>query len=118
MQVLEALMAWCDAQLAGYTSAVQNDLEEMQEQTTPWIRVQVRPSALVHHSMLAPAARRGTSACLPALPPAQGVMYGVGIGRDRSRRLEHCVSLSSPQQTRISDCVNTATLVSVTLAYS
>lgn len=34
-------MAWCDAQLAGYTSAVQNDLEEMQEQTTPWIRAQV-----------------------------------------------------------------------------
>lgn len=54
VQVLETLMAWCDAQLAGYTSAVQNDLEEMHEQTTPWIRVQVC-SLILHASLATPS---------------------------------------------------------------
>lgn len=40
-QVLEALLGWCEGQLAGYTSAVQNDEEEMAQPATPWLRTQV-----------------------------------------------------------------------------
>ena len=41
VQVLEALLGWCEGQLAGYTSAVQNDEEEMAQPATPWLRTQV-----------------------------------------------------------------------------
>lgn len=66
-------MAWCDAQLAGYTSAVQNDLEEMQEQTTPWIRVQVCASVHLPVCVSATAQREvaygSLSGMLRYLPP-------------------------------------------------
>lgn len=39
-QVLETLTEWCDAQLARYATAVQNDQSELKEEKTSWLRQQ------------------------------------------------------------------------------
>jgi Rubisco LSMT substrate-binding len=40
-QVLETLAEWCDTQLARYSTAVQNDQAELQDDNTSWLRQQV-----------------------------------------------------------------------------
>eukprot|EP01025_Chloroclados_australasicus_P047518 TRINITY_DN5334_c1_g1_i2.p1 TRINITY_DN5334_c1_g1~~TRINITY_DN5334_c1_g1_i2.p1 ORF type:complete len:255 (+),score=17.81 TRINITY_DN5334_c1_g1_i2:45-767(+) len=40
-KILETLSAWCDKQLAGYATALQTDLSDLDDETTPWLRQQV-----------------------------------------------------------------------------
>lgn len=40
-QVMETLLAWCDAQMRGYGGSVQAEREELAAPTTPFLRAQV-----------------------------------------------------------------------------
>ena len=42
LQVIETLSAWCDRQLQGYSNAIQNDREELEDSKTQWLRTQAR----------------------------------------------------------------------------
>jgi hypothetical protein len=48
LQVIETLMGWCDRQLQGYSNAIQNDREELEDPKTPWLRTQVRSLLCIH----------------------------------------------------------------------